>query len=127
MQKLEVGQIGEVAALTTTKGQEPFVFKGELMAWSSKRTDGRLGDTSPIAILRLYKNVSGRVKPSRRFIIAFEKIEADGSLITASYRSYTGLQKMAEKSPVDKMHRRICELVGVREYMSDMKPTEVGG
>jgi len=127
MHTQDIGQTAEVTALTTAKGREPFEFTGELLAWASKRTEGRFGDNSPTATLRLYKNVSERVKPARRYVLAFEKTEADGMLIVASYKTFPSLEKMAEKSPVDKMHRRICELAGVRDYMDDMKPAELGG
>lgn len=127
IKSLDIGSIQEVAALTTTQGHEPFEFTGKLLAYTSKRTSGSMGDASPIAALYLFENVTPRRKASNRYVLAFQKCEADGMIITASYRTYTRLEKMAEKSPVDKMHRRICELVGVRDHMGDMKPTEVGG
>jgi len=122
-------QIKEVVALTTVPGHEPYTFTGEQLSFSSKRTSPGLGQRSPVATLYLYKNHphEGR-KPSakRRYVVTFEKREANGNLIVASYRSYPSLEKAAEKSPNDKMHRRLFKLVGMLDHMLDAQIETLG-
>ena len=102
-------------------------FDGELICYASKRTNQIIGDASPKARLRLFKNMSEKVRSGKQYILAFERVTPEDELIVASYKTFTSLEALARRSPVDKMHRRICDLAGVRHLMRDMQIDEIGG
>jgi hypothetical protein len=109
MQRMEPGEVAEITALTTIPEAQPFTFMGEMMAWSIKKVNSK--PNAPMATLRLFRNVSDNVPNKRRFVLVFEKFTPDGRTIIASYRCFPSLAKLEEKSPDDKLHRRIVQLI----------------
>lgn len=103
------------------RGRDEMIdLEGIFLAYASKRTsEATMGDASPVAMLKLFLNTRGD------YVLAFQKTEADGTPIIGSLKTFPRLEKLAEKVPCDKMHRRICDLMGVRHLMADMTPTAV--